>query len=143
MIGQGSRRMLKNLRRLVLLHIALGLCLIVVYRLRPGGMHHPVDIRSRVPFALSVIGMVMLAWAPFVVSGFYACSNLAGRNPRATVAFSGSAIAIFIAAACLSLGFRSAPSNMAVSIGITVALLAAARLCGRIWKDAVDDPFGD
>jgi hypothetical protein len=134
--------MFKNLRRLVLLHISLGICLIVVYRLRPGAIGHPVTIRDRAPFALSVIGMVLLAWAPFLISGFYACSTLVERNPKAIVAFSWSAIAIFIVAACLSLnlgGFPNRPSNFAISLGVTIALLAAARLCCSIWKAEIYD----
>jgi hypothetical protein len=137
--------MYKNLRRLVLVHIALGLGLIVVYSLRPGGIRHPISIRGRAPFALSVIGMVLLAWAPFLISGFYACGKLVERNPKATTAFTGSAIVIFLVAAFLSLnlgGFQSRPSNFAVSLGITVALVAAARLCSGIWKAEVYDPFG-
>jgi hypothetical protein len=136
--------MFKNLRRLVLLHISLGVCLIVVYAMRPGGIRHPMNIRGRAPFALSVIGMVLLAWAPFLISGFYACDNLVERNPKATIAFCGSAIAIFIVAACLSLnlgGFHVRPSNLAISVGVTLALMAAARLCRGIWKDQAYDPF--
>jgi hypothetical protein len=132
--------MFKNLRRLVLLHISLGLGLIVVYSLRPGGIRHPLNIRGRAPFALSVIGMVLLAWAPFLISGFYTCSSLVERSPRAIVAFSWSAIAIFIVAACLSLnlgGFQIRPSNFAISLGVTIALVAAARLCCGIWKAEV------
>src|SRR5579859_4983861 len=85
---QESGPMYKNLRRLVLLHISLGVCLIVVYALRPGGIRHPINIRARAPFALSVIGMVLLAWAPFLISGFYACGSLVERNPKAIIAFS-------------------------------------------------------
>ncbi len=129
--------MFKNLSRLILLHISLGLCLIVVFSLRPGGVRHPLNIRDRVPFALSVIGLVLLAWAPFLISGFYACNALVERNPKAIVAFSWSAIATFIVAACLSLnlgGLQNRPSNFAISLGITIALIAAARLCRGIWK---------
>ena len=136
--------MFKNLRRLVLVHISLGIGLIVVYGLRPGGIRHPMSIRGRAPFALSVIGMVLLAWAPFLISGFYACDILVERNPKATIAFCGSAIGIFIVAAFLSLnllGFHDRPSNLAVSAGVTLALMAAARLCRGIWKDEAYDPF--
>jgi hypothetical protein len=135
--------MFKNLRRLVLVHVSLGLGLVVVYGLRPGGIHHPSYIRGRM-LALSVIGLVLLAWAPFIVSGFYACNSLAERNPKATVVFSWSATAIFIVAACLSLnlvGFQHRPSNLAVSLAVTVALLAVARLCRGIWNAEVYDPF--
>lgn len=137
--------MYKNLRRLALLHIALGLCLIVVYSVRPGGIRHPVNIRGRAPFALSVIGLVLLAWAPFLISGFYACGKLVERNPKATIAFCWTAIAMFIVAACLSLnlaGFQNRPSNFAISLGLTIALVAVARLCGGIWKTEAYDPFG-
>jgi hypothetical protein len=135
--------MLKNLRRLVLVHIALGVGLIVVYALRPSAMRHPLHMRGRM-LALSVIGMVVLAWAPFLISGFYACNSLVERDPKAAIAFSWSALAIFIVAACLSLNlasFQNRPSNLAVSLGVTVALLAAARLCAGIWKAEARDPF--
>ena len=55
-----------------------------------------------------------------------------------------AAIAIFIVAACLSLnlgGFHNRPSNFAVSLGVTIALIVAARLCCGIWKAEVCDPF--
>jgi hypothetical protein len=138
--------MLKNLRRLVLVHISLGLLFIAVYCVRPRMHSHPVGLRDRAPFALSVIGMVLLAWAPFIVSGFYACDKLVERDPRATIAFIWSAIAITIVAACLSLnlvGLHDRPSKVAVSLGVTIALIAAARLCSGIWKAEVSDPFRD
>ena len=136
--------MLKNIRRLVLLHISLGLGLIVVYSLRPGGIRHPLNVRGRAPFALSVIGLVLLAWAPFLISGLYASSSLVERNPKAIVAFSWSAIAIFIVAAYLSLnlgGFQNRPSNFAISLGVTIALIAVARLCCGIWKAEIYHPY--
>lgn len=134
--------MLKNLRRLVLVHISLGLLFIAVYCVRPRMHSHPVGLRDRAPFALSVIGMVLLAWAPFIISGFYACDKLLERDPRATIAFIWSAIAIAIVAACLSLNLGGLP-KFAVSLGLTIALIAAARLCSGIWKAEVSDPFRD
>jgi uncharacterized membrane protein YhaH (DUF805 family) len=138
--------MFKNLRRLVLVHISLGILLIAAYSVRPPMRSHPVGLRDRAPFALSVIGLVLLAWAPFIVSGFYACDKLVERDPKATLAFIWSAIAIAIVAACLSLnvmGLHDRPSKVAVSLGVTIALIAAARLCSGIWKAEVSDPFRD
>jgi hypothetical protein len=135
--------MFKNLRRLVLVHISLGLLLIAAYSVRPRMPSHPVGLRDRAPFALSVIGMVLLAWAPFIVSGFYACDKLVERDPKATLAFIWSAIAIAIVAACLSLGLHDRGSKVAISLGVTAALIVAARVCSGIWKAEVSDPFRD
>lgn len=136
--------MFANLRRLILVHLALGLATIVVYWSRPGSITPPADIRDRSFFALSVIGMVLLAWAPYVVSGFYACNKLAERKPRATTAFSCAAVAIAVCAACFSvnlLGLQTPPSDFLVSLGTTIALIAAARVCAGIWQAVSSDPF--
>jgi hypothetical protein len=92
--------------------------------------------------ALTVLFKVFAAWIPYFVSGSYSCGLLPSRDPKATTLFISIAVAVGIVAACLNLNlFRmnAPPAQLAVLAGVTIALLATARLCASIWRDDVAD----
>ena len=134
--------MIANLRRLVIVHIALGLASVFVYWARPGTFIPQLNMAAGRGFAFIFILKVFLAWIPYILSGLYSCDVLAARDPKATIAFISFAVGIAIIAACLNLnlfGMRESPSPLLVFAGVTIALIAAARLCAAIWRSDVPD----
>jgi hypothetical protein len=136
----GDDPMLANVRRLVMAHFALGLASALLYWAQPGGFaprgHGPAR-----GFALIVILKVFLAWIPYLISGAYSSDLLSARSPKATFAFICIAVGVAITAACLNLnlfGMQQSPAPWLVAIGVTIVLIAAARLCATIWRN--DEP---
>lgn len=133
--------MIANLRRLAIVHFALGLASVLVYWARLGAFAPHVRMAGR-RFALIAILQVFLLWIPYILSGFYSCDVLAARDPKATLAFASLAVGVGIIAACLNLnlfGMKVPPAPLLVSVGVTIALIAAARLCAAIWRSDVSD----
>jgi hypothetical protein len=139
----GDAPVFANVRRLVIAHFALGLASVLVVWGRPGGFAPHFRFQGR-GFALLVIINVFLAWIPYLVSGAYSSDLLPERSPRATIAFISIAVGVAVIAACLNLnlfGMHEFPPPWLVSIGVTIALIAAARLCAAIWRR--DEPEWD
>jgi hypothetical protein len=129
--------MIKNFRRLVILHLVLGLVSIFAYFMRPGSVSPHGHLAGRM-IALTVIIKVLVAWIPYFISGYYSTDVLPQRDPRATLAFMAIAVTITVIAACLTLnlfGTRMTSAPPLVFAGATVLLVASARLCAAIWRD--------
>lgn len=127
--------MINNYRRLVILHFVLGLVSVVVYFMRPGSFAPHGHLAGRM-IALTAIVKVFLAWIPYFISGYYSCGVLPQRDPKATFAFIAIAVGISVAAAGLILlGPRAPSAPLLVFTGVTVLLLASARLSAAIWRD--------
>lgn len=129
--------LIRNVRRLAILHFILGIASVIAYWERPDAFHFQSHVRGR-EIALVAILKVFLAWIPYVISGYYSCNVLPGRNPSATTAFIIIAIGAGIGAACLNLnvfGMKEPPAAWLVFAGVTIVLIGAARLCAAIWRD--------
>jgi small-conductance mechanosensitive channel len=129
--------MFGNLGLLVIAHFALGLVAVFVYGTRPGAFASHGHMAGRM-LALLVIAKVFVAWLPYLISGFYSCTVLPERDPKATRVFISVAVGVGIIAACLILnlfGMREPPAPLLVFGGVTVALLAAARMCAAVWRN--------
>jgi hypothetical protein len=129
--------MINNYRRLVILHFILGLVSVAVYFMRSGSFaahgHH--DGRM---IALTTIVKVFLAWIPYFISGYYSCDVLPQRDPKATFAFMAIAVGISVIATCvIILASRASAAPLLVFAGVTVLLIASARLCAAIWRNEV------
>ncbi len=128
--------MIKNIRRLIILHLVLGLLSVITYAARPGAFAPPSHSRGW-NIALAALLKVFLAWLPYFLSGYYACDVLASRDPKATLAFTYIATGVALVAAGVNLNlFRmnAVPAPLLVFGGVTIALLAGARLCAAIWR---------
>jgi hypothetical protein len=133
--------MLANVRRLGIAHFALGLASVLVFWGRPGGLAPHLRFQGR-GYALLVIINVFLAWIPYIVSGAYSSDLLPARSPKATFAFISMAVVVALVAACINLnlfGMQRAPAPWLVAIGVTIALIAAARMCAAIWRAALPE----
>jgi hypothetical protein len=133
--------MIANVRRLVIAHFALGLASVLVYWARPGGFAPHVHAPAR-GFALIVILKVFLAWIPYIISGAYSTDLLPARSAKATFAFIAFAVGVAIIAACLNLslfGMQQSSAPWLVTVGVTIVLIAAARLCAAIWPSDVSE----
>jgi hypothetical protein len=131
--------MIRNIRRLIVLHLALGLASIITYAARPGAFAPPGHSRGW-NIALAALLKVLLAWTPYFISGYYSCEALASRDPKATLAFIYIAIGVTLIASALNLNlFRmsSPAAPLVVFGGVTIVLLASARLCAAIWRHDV------
>ena len=127
--------MMKNIRRLIILHLALGLASVITYAARPGAFAAPGHSHGW-NIALAALLKVFLAWLPYFISGYYSCDVLSSRDPKATLAFIYIATAITLVAAGVNLNlFRMSvvPAPLLVFGGATLALLAGARACAAIW----------
>jgi len=132
-------QMIRNVRRLAILHVALGLASVIVFWVRPGASLPHSHVRGR-EIALVAILKVFFAWIPYIISGFYSCNVLPDRNPKATSAFIFIAVGVGIVAACLNLnvfGTKEFPAAWLVFAGVTIVLIAAARVCMAIWGNDV------
>jgi hypothetical protein len=128
--------MAENVRRLLIAHFALGLASVLIVWARPAGFA-PLGHGLGRGYALIVIIKVFLAWLPFLISGAYSSDLLPPRSPKATFAFIALAVGVAIVAACLNLnlfGMQRPPAPWVIAAGITVVLIAAARLCAAIWR---------
>jgi hypothetical protein len=127
--------MINNFRRLLILHFVLGLVSVAVYFMRPGSFAPHGHLAGRM-IALTAIVKVFIAWIPYFISGYYSCDVLPQRDPKATLTFMAIAVGISIVAACLTLlATRASTTPLLVFAGVTVMLLASARLCAAIWRD--------
>jgi hypothetical protein len=128
---------MRSVRRLVILHVALGIASVIAYWQRPDGFLSHAHVRGR-EIALFAILKVFLAWIPYFVSAYYSTSVLPEHSPRATTAFIFTAVGVSIVAACLNLNlFRmtESPAGWLVFAGVTIVLIGAARLCAAIWRN--------
>jgi hypothetical protein len=131
--------MIRNIRRLIVLHLALGLASVVTYAARPGAFAPPDHARGW-NIALAALLKVLLAWLPYFISGYYSCEALASRDPKATLAFIYIAIAVTLIASSLNLNLirmSVPPSPLLVFGGVTLLLVASARVCAAIWRHDV------
>jgi hypothetical protein len=126
--------MFANFRRLAIAHGVLGLSAALAYWARPGAF--ALHIRTpRRALGFLIIIQTFAVCAPYLISGYYACDLLATREPKATLVFLTSAVGVAILADCLLLGlFPLRESPWLVSAGVTLVLLAAARLCAAVWR---------
>lgn len=137
--------MFANIRRLVIAHFALGIASVLVFWGRPGGLAPHFRSQGR-GYALLVIVNVFLAWIPYLVSGAYSSELLPQCGRKATSAFIAIAVGVAAVAACLNLnllGMQEFLPRWLVSIGVTIALIAAARLCAGIWRSDGPEWDGD
>src|ERR1022692_4747322 len=117
---------IRSIRRLAILHVALGIASIITYWERPEAFVSHSHIKGR-EIALIAILKVFFAWTPYFISGYYSCNVLPERNSRATSVFIFIAIGVGIVAACLTLnvfGMKESPATWEVFAGVTIALLA-------------------
>jgi hypothetical protein len=128
--------MIANLRRLVILHVVLGLVSVFVYMAGPG-LFAPHSHMRGPGIALVVLLKVFFAWMPYIISGLYSCNVLAARNPRATFTFICCAVSVGIVAACLNLnlfGTKWQPAPWLLFTAVTIVLIAIAWVCATIWR---------
>ena len=128
---------MQSVRRLVISHIALGIASVIAYWQRPDAFLSHSHVRGR-EVALFAILKVFLAWIPYFVSAYYSTSVLPERSPKATTAFIYIAVGVSVVAACLNLnvfGMNESPAGWLVFAGVTIALIAAARLCAVVWRN--------
>ncbi len=128
--------MIANIRRLVIAHFALGLASVLVYWAGPGSLVPHARGPGR-GIALVVLVKVFLAWIPYLLSGAYSCDVLPACDRKATFVFIALAVGVGSIAACLNLNFFAMQSTRAlwlVPAGVTITLIAAARLCAAIWR---------
>jgi hypothetical protein len=131
-------RMLANHRRLLIAHAALAVASIVVYWLRPGALIDHFHLPRRA-YALLLMLQTLIACIPYLISISYSGNKLSARDPKATVVFIGAAVGIAAVAALLILnviGLQAPPPVLLVLAGVTLALLAAARLCAMMGRAA-------
>jgi len=138
--GEVLDELIQNPHRLGIAHGCLGLVAAFVYWILPGTFtpHLAVyNFRDASP----VFG-TFIAWVPYVIAFFVSKSLLAGRNPKAVLAYISLATAITVAASGLYLnlfGMRAALSPILLAGAVTLALIAAAGICAAIWRSDVAD----
>lgn len=128
--------MIRNIRRLIILHLALGIASVIAYAARPGAFAPPSHARGW-NIALAALLKVLLAWLPYFISGYYSCEVLASRDSKASLAFIYIATGITLIGLALNLNlFRASipPAPLLVFGGVTVAFLVSARVCAAIWR---------
>lgn len=136
--GKVVDELIVNQRLLMIAHGCLALAAAFVYWVRPGTFSPRLPGRygAAVGPTFSIITTTLLAWAPWLISSVFSGSILAARTTKATLAFIALASAICIIAACLYLNLlfhdEATLSPLVVSVGVTVALIAAISLCGAI-----------
>ena len=131
--GEAYESVVRARKLLVAVHCVLGiLTAISLWPLLPA---QGLNIATSGSGLLKVI-QTTLGWLPYVISGFYASSHLDG-NRRAVVAFSVGSLAITAVAVSFYLNIYSLnnrPPLIFISIGVTICLIALARLCQRLWR---------
>lgn len=94
-------------------------------------LFHPLRMGGGLAMAVfSIFG-----WGPYLISWFYSRTVLDGLC-RAVNAFCAAAVVVMLVGAGLYqnvLGFADRPSSILISAGVTLSLLAIAKLCASIW----------
>jgi hypothetical protein len=136
--GKIVDEMIVNPRRLFVSHFCLAILAAFAYWTRAGTFtpHRPGygDI--------SYIFLTFFVWIPYLISGIYSRQLLAARSQAATILFIATSIVITVIATCMYLdlfGMKSTYPPIIVSIAVTIALLAAAKLCAVLWPSDVSD----
>ena len=96
-----------------------------------------IDTRKSYFLAFLTMGPVKtcVAWAPYIISGWFSQIFLKTRDPKATWVFMLYATGVALGAACLYLNKPVVGATLGVSVGITISLLLGATLCSVLWKD--------
>ena len=132
--------LIQNPRRLGIAHACLGLAAAFVYWIRPGTFTpHLVRFRFR---DVSPIYLTLVAWMPYVIAFLVSNALLAGRNPKAVLAYILLASVVTIGASGLYLdlfGMHATLSPVLLAGGVTISLLAAVGLCATIWRSDTSD----
>jgi hypothetical protein len=133
--------LIANPRHIWFAHAVLGIGSAFVYWLVPGTFHPHIHTPRRGD-GLIVILQTMLAWAPYLLSGFYSCAVLSTRDPKATFAYIALATSVGVVAALLYANIfdmTETPPPLLVSAGVTILLFAAATLCAAIWRSDIPE----
>jgi hypothetical protein len=139
--GEVLDELIQNPRRLGIAHGCLGLVAAFVYWVRPGTFTPHLVVYTYFK-DVSPIYMTFIAWVPYAIAFFVSKSLLAGRNPKAVLAYISFATAIMVAASGLYLslfGMRAALSPILLAGAVTLALIAAAGICAVIWRSDTAD----
>jgi hypothetical protein len=132
--------LIQNPRRLGIAHACLGLAAAFVYWIRPGTFTpHLVKFGFR---DASPIYLTLVAWIPYVIAFLVSNALLAGRNPKAVLAYILLASAVTVGASGLYLnlfGMHATLSPVLLAGGLTITLLAAVGLCAAIWRSDMSD----
>jgi hypothetical protein len=92
---------------------------------------HP--LRMGGGWAMAVFSI--FGWGPYLISWFYSRTALDGLS-RAVNVFCSAAVIVMLVGAGLYqnvLGFEDRPPFILISAGVTLSLLAIAKLCASIW----------
>ena len=132
--------LIQNPRRLGIAHACLGLAAAFVYWIRPGTFTpHLVKLGFR---DASPIYLTLVAWIPYVIAFWVSNALLAGRNPKAVLAYILLASVVTVGASGLYLnlfGMHATLSPVLLAGGVTITLLAAVGLCATIWRSDTRD----
>ena len=138
--GDVLDELIQNPRRLGIAHACLGLAAAFVYWVRPGTFTpHLVRFGFR---DASPIYMTVVAWIPYVIAFLVSNATLAGRNPKAVLAYIIFASVVTVVASGLYLnmfGMNATLSPVLLAGGVTIILLAAVGLCAAIWRSDTND----
>jgi hypothetical protein len=137
--GDVLDELIQNPRRLGITHACLGLAAAFVYWVRPGTFTpHLVRFFHDV----SPIYLTFVAWIPYAIAFLVSNAMLAGRNPKAILAYIFLASAVTVCASGLYLnlfGTHTTLSPVLLAGGVTITLLAAVGLCALIWRSDTSD----
>jgi hypothetical protein len=138
--GEVADELIQNPRRLGIAHACLGLAAAFVYWVRPGtftphlAIYHFRDV--------SPIYMTFMAWIPYVIAFTISRVMLAGRNPKAALAYILFASMVTVGAGALYLnlfGTHAAFTPLEVAGAVTITLLAGIGICAAIWQSDTRD----
>jgi hypothetical protein len=137
--GKLVDELIANPRRIWFAHAVLGIVSAFVYWLVPGTFTPHIH-RSHRGDGVIVIVQTLIAWAPYLLSGFYSTAVLSPRDSKATLTYIVLATSIAIVAALFYFNvfdLTEPPSPLLVSAGVTILLFAAASLCAAIWRSDI------
>jgi hypothetical protein len=137
--GKVVDELITNPRRIWLAHAGLGIVSAFVYWLVPGTFSPHIHRPHKGDGAI-VIVQTLIAWAPYLLSGFYTTAVLSPRDSKATLTYIALATSIAIVSALMYFnvfGLTELPSPLLVSAGVTILLFAAASLCAAIWRSDI------
>jgi len=129
--------LLQNPRRLMILHVVLGVAAALLLWIRPGTF--TPSLRGLGFRDASPILQTAIAWWPYALSYLYTKSILSNRSRVAVYCYAAVAAAVTAISGGLYLsGLGHQPSDARpawlVSLGVAIALLLAGYVCGSIWR---------
>ena len=138
--GEVVDELIQNPRRLGIAHACLGLATAFVYWVRPGTF----TPRLAVYFFrdISPLYVTFTAWIPYVIAFTISNAMLAGRNPKAALAYILFASMVTVGACALYLnlfGAHAALTPLGVAGCVTITLLAGVGICAAIWRSNTSD----